>query len=121
VRSLLQFVNGEAPFAGDANGWTLTAFFFFDAWLLGECQAGLACLQGSTSIPAALLQQPFSWTVAGIVHTLCACQAARAAARLLFTVGYKYRTCGCTAMWLHSHVLAACARLLCIMCLLDDR
>jgi hypothetical protein len=30
------FVNGEKPFAGDANGWTLTAFFFFDAWLLGE-------------------------------------------------------------------------------------
>jgi hypothetical protein len=41
VRSLLQFVNGEAPFAGDTNGWLLTAFFFFDAWLLGECLTAL--------------------------------------------------------------------------------
>jgi hypothetical protein len=36
VRSLLMFVNGEMPFAGNTRGWILTAFFFFDAWLLGE-------------------------------------------------------------------------------------
>jgi hypothetical protein len=36
VRSLLTFVNNQAPFAGNAVGWTLTAMFFFDAWLLGE-------------------------------------------------------------------------------------
>jgi hypothetical protein len=36
VRSLLTFVNGDKPFAGDANGWTLAVFFFVDAWLLGE-------------------------------------------------------------------------------------
>lgn len=36
VRSLLQFVNGEAPFAGDVNGYILMVFFFVDAWLLGE-------------------------------------------------------------------------------------
>jgi len=36
VRSLLTFVNGDKPFAGNANGWILTGFFFFDAWLLGE-------------------------------------------------------------------------------------
>lgn len=41
VRSLLTFVNNEAPFAGNTNGWILTAFFFFDAWLLGEWGAGL--------------------------------------------------------------------------------
>eukprot|EP00775_Hariotina_reticulata_P004687 gene4687-4939_t len=34
VRSLLQFVNNEKPFAGDKNGWILCCFFFFDAWLL---------------------------------------------------------------------------------------
>ena len=38
VRSLLTFVDNRAPFAGNANGWMLTAFFFFDAWLLGECR-----------------------------------------------------------------------------------
>lgn len=37
VRSLLTFVNNDKPFAGNTNGWILTAFFFFDAWLLGEC------------------------------------------------------------------------------------
>lgn len=36
VRSLLTFVNNQAPFAGNAVGWTLTALFFFDAWLLGK-------------------------------------------------------------------------------------
>jgi hypothetical protein len=36
VRSLLTFVNDQAPFRGNAVGWTLTALFFFDAWLLGE-------------------------------------------------------------------------------------
>jgi hypothetical protein len=39
VRSLLTFVNNDAPFAGNTNGWILTAFFFFDAWLLGECNS----------------------------------------------------------------------------------
>jgi hypothetical protein len=38
VRSLLQFVNNEAPFAGDTNGWILTVFFFVDAWLLVRVQ-----------------------------------------------------------------------------------
>jgi hypothetical protein len=82
VRSLLQFVNGEAPFAGDANGWTLTAFFFFDAWLLGECQPGPGRLLDLHCNSAALLQQPaqlIADTVAGIMHTFCACQAACAA------------------------------------------
>lgn len=36
VRSLLTFVNNQAPFAGNTNGWILTVFFFVDAWLLGE-------------------------------------------------------------------------------------
>jgi hypothetical protein len=47
VRSLLTFVNNEAPFAGNTNGWILTAFFFFDAWLLGECKF---LLQGSRGL-----------------------------------------------------------------------
>lgn len=43
VRSLLMFVNGEAPFAGNTKGWILTGFFFFDAWLLGECFRCFCC------------------------------------------------------------------------------
>jgi hypothetical protein len=38
VRSLLQFEDANASVAGEANGWIITAFFFFDAWLLGEQQ-----------------------------------------------------------------------------------
>lgn len=41
---MLQFVNGEAPFAGNTNGWILTAFFFFDAWLLGKQRSRLMIL-----------------------------------------------------------------------------
>jgi hypothetical protein len=37
IRSLLQFVNNEGWAAGTRNGWILTAAFFIDAWLLGEC------------------------------------------------------------------------------------
>jgi hypothetical protein len=44
VRSLLMFVNGEKPFAGDVNGAILTAFFFFDAWLLGEWACCFLCM-----------------------------------------------------------------------------
>jgi len=36
IRSLLQFVNNEGWAAGLQNGWILTAFFFVDAYLLGE-------------------------------------------------------------------------------------
>lgn len=44
VRSLLTFVNNQAPFAGNAAGWTLTALFFFDAWLLGELHLCILCV-----------------------------------------------------------------------------
>jgi hypothetical protein len=36
IRSLLQFVNNEGWAQGARNGWLLTAFFFVDAYLLGE-------------------------------------------------------------------------------------
>ncbi|WIA32616.1 hypothetical protein OEZ86_003419 [Tetradesmus obliquus] len=56
VRSLLTFVNNEAPFAGNANGWTLTFFFFFDAWLLGIAlqRMGYGCMTVGIRVRAAL-------------------------------------------------------------------
>jgi hypothetical protein len=72
VRSLLTFVNNDAPFAGNTNGWILTGFFFFDAWLLGKLSAGtllrlladgadsyllLLVLQGGTSLPCPIINQ----------------------------------------------------------------
>lgn len=38
IRSLLSFVNGDAPFnRGTWQGWILACCFFVDAYLLGEC------------------------------------------------------------------------------------
>jgi hypothetical protein len=46
TRSILQHVEGvPGPFQSQAAGWTLTAFFFVDAWLLGEQLPG-SCLPG---------------------------------------------------------------------------
>jgi hypothetical protein len=42
VRSMLQFVNNQEPFAGDATGWILTIAFFLDAWLLGKLSQPIA-------------------------------------------------------------------------------
>uniref|UniRef100_A0A383WNY2 Uncharacterized protein n=1 Tax=Tetradesmus obliquus TaxID=3088 RepID=A0A383WNY2_TETOB len=64
VRSLLMFVNGEKPFAGNANGWTLTAFFFFDAWLLGIAlqRMGYGCMTVGIRVRAALCNAVCNFT-----------------------------------------------------------
>ena len=41
IRSLLTFVNREAPYTQTWQGWVLSACFFVDAYLLGECWQGL--------------------------------------------------------------------------------
>eukprot|EP00878_Enallax_costatus_P000230 GHUV01000294.1.p1 GENE.GHUV01000294.1~~GHUV01000294.1.p1 ORF type:complete len:1290 (+),score=442.33 GHUV01000294.1:122-3991(+) len=56
VRSLLQFVNGEAPFASDVSGYLLMVFFFVDAWLLGIAlqRMGYGCITVGIRVRAAL-------------------------------------------------------------------
>jgi hypothetical protein len=110
VRSLLTFVNNEAPFAGNTNGWILTGFFFFDAWLLGKLSAGtllrlladgadsyllLLVLQGGTSLPCPIINQ---------------CPLA---ALVVLPVGLKGCCCGQSGWQMHPPCNLPCSLLLC--------
>lgn len=56
VRSILEFVNGDAQYASVAAGWSLTAGFFLNAWLLGLSQQRLTygCLKVGVKVKGAL-------------------------------------------------------------------